>query len=152
MAGRSSSKLARRRSRLRRARTVAHEADAEVNRLEVELASSLGRTAELQAELAEIRDRAAALKKSIESTRGYQSKLRAARTQAGRDSAKARQRAAAVEQKYDRALLADMIKREKRRDLAEHPLMAPARSADASTPVPAPPPPATTRRANRQPR
>jgi hypothetical protein len=43
------------------------------------------------------------------------------RTYAGRSAAKAPQRAATAEVKYDRAVLADMVRREKNNDLSAHP-------------------------------
>ena len=47
--------------------------------------------------------------------------LRAARKNAGRRAAKATRRAASAEVKYDRAVLAAMVRREKAHDLSAHP-------------------------------
>ncbi|HEY2203129.1 MAG TPA: hypothetical protein VGH99_01445 [Pseudonocardia sp.] len=116
----SSTRLARRRAKLRTARQAAQAATEEVGRLDVELTFSAGRTAALRAELGETPERADALRRSIEATLEYQSKLRTGREQAVRDLVKARERAATAERRYDRAILAELIEREKQRDLAEH--------------------------------
>ncbi len=75
-------------------------------------------------------DQVASLKKAIKAAKKQGAKLQTARKRARRDAAKAQQRAATAETKYDRAVLADMLRREKDRDLSAHPSSRTGRTDD----------------------
>lgn len=88
--------------------------------LDSELASNAGQRRNDEAGVRDARDHVAALKTTIKATKKERDKLRAARKDARRNAAKAAQRAATAEAKYDRAVLADMVRREKVTDLSTH--------------------------------
>ncbi len=109
----------RRRDTLLATRATQTASDAEVARLDTELDANANRVSQMEGELANARDRVAALKKSIKAARKYRVKLRAGRKRARQNTAKAQQRAAEAERRYDKAMLADMLAREKQQHLAQ---------------------------------
>jgi septal ring factor EnvC (AmiA/AmiB activator) len=120
MAKLSPSRLDGRRDKLRNARASAAAAGARVAKLDGELTANANQNGKLEAELMAARDLVAALKKSIKSSRRRKAKLRERRKDAREVSAKTQQRATSAERRYDRAMLADMVEREKQHDLAQH--------------------------------
>lgn len=120
MAELSSSRLDGRRDKLRDARASAVAEGARVAKLDGELTANANQSAKLEAELMAARDLVAALKKSIKSSRKRKEKLRDRRKDARKGFAKAQQRATSAERRYDKAMLADMVAREKQHDLARH--------------------------------
>lgn len=115
-----SATLDRRRNALQAARSAAEATGAKVVSLDEALDSNAMRRSEYEANLQVALDRVAGLKKSIKASNQERSKLRTARKAARQADAKARQRADTSEAKYDRAVLADMLRREKDRDLSVH--------------------------------
>jgi len=113
-------RLERRRDKLRAARATADSAAVQVTRLDAELTATASRIGELEAELAAARDNVAVVKRSIKAVEKQRANLRAERKQARRDQAAARQKADDAERRYDRAMLADMVRREKQQDLSRH--------------------------------
>ncbi|MDT7685867.1 MAG: hypothetical protein QOG57_6177, partial [Pseudonocardiales bacterium] len=116
----SSSNLDRRREALRERAGAAAAAGAKVSSLDEQLDATALAHRDNEASLRAALDRVAGLKKAIKAAEKQRDKLRAARKAARRADAKARQRAAAAEARYDRAVLAGMVRREKERDLSKH--------------------------------
>ena len=112
--------LRRRRKRLQAAQGDAAATAAAVVALDSELESNAGQRRNYKAGLRDARAHVAALKTTIKATEKERAKLRAARKDARRGAAKAAQRATVAEAKYDRAVLADMVLREKIIDLSAH--------------------------------
>jgi chromosome segregation ATPase len=112
--------LRRRRKRLQAAQADAAATAAAIVELDSELASNAGQRRNYEAGLRDARDHVAALKTTIKATNRERDKLRAARKDARRNAAKAARRAANADAKYDRAVLADMVRREKVTDLSTH--------------------------------
>ena len=112
--------LRRRRKRLQAAQRDAAATAAAIVELDSALASNAGQRRNYEAGLRDARDHVAALKTTIKATKKEHDKLRAARKDARRNAAKAAQRAATADAKYDRAVLADMVRREKVIDLSTH--------------------------------
>jgi chromosome segregation ATPase len=115
-----SSKLDRCREKLQRARAGAEASSVVLTGLDSQLRLASSRASQLEAELAGARDRMAGLKKSIKATGKQREKLRTGRKQARQRAAEARQRATDAERRYDRVMLAEIVEREKRRDLSQH--------------------------------
>ncbi|HEY1968258.1 MAG TPA: hypothetical protein VGH89_09945 [Pseudonocardia sp.] len=140
-----SARLDRRRAELQAARGRADGAAASVVSLDTQLRANAAQTSQLEGELAAARDRVAVLKKSIKASQKEQRKLRQARKQARVRAAKDQQRASDVERRYDRAMLAEIVRREKQQDLTQHsqsspaPSAAPAKAAAPAAPAPAAP-------------
>jgi len=127
-----SATLDRRRNALHASRSAAEATGAKVASLDEALDSNAMRRSEYEANLQVALDRVAGLKKTIKASKQERSKLRTARKAARQADAKARQRADTSEAKYDRAVLADMLRREKDRDLSVHaepPATAPTAAA-----------------------
>lgn len=115
------SALGRRRERLQAARSTASAAASVVTGLDSMLVANAGQRRHHEAGLQAARDHVAALKVTINATAKQHDKLRSARKDAGRAAVSAAQRAVIAERKYDRAVLADMVRREKDTDLRAHP-------------------------------
>ena len=77
----------------------------------------------------------AALKKAIKATGKQKDQLESARKDARRAAAQAQQRAAAAEAKYDRAVLAEIVRREKDHDLSLHSPAASAGTVPSDAPL-----------------
>lgn len=106
--------LESRREKLQTTQNAAAAADIEVGSPDEQLETNS--RAELRATL----DRVAMLKKAMKAATKERDELRFARKDARRVAAKAQQRAGTAEVRYDRAVLADMLRREKDHDLAAH--------------------------------
>src|SRR5690349_1731461 len=116
----SESLLDRRREKLQASQATAADAHSDVRRLDQQLESNDDNRREQETALQAALDRAAVLKKAIKASTKEAAKLRAARKEAGERAATAQQRVSAAEAKYDRAVLADMVRREKENDLLAH--------------------------------
>jgi hypothetical protein len=123
--------LDRRRNKLRVAEAAAAGAVSDLRRLDEELASNNDRHREQEALLQATLDRVVWLKKAIKASVKKAGKLRAAREDVGKRAAEAQQRVTAAETKYDRAVLAEMVRREKDNDLDAHAGTSDALGADA---------------------
>lgn len=133
------STLDRRRNTLQTRRAAAEATAAKVAALDEELNLNAVHTQEFEASLQAALDRVAGLKKGIKAAKKTRARLRAERKDARGADARSRQRADAAESKYDRAVLADMLRREKDRDLSVHagstPAAAPKAAAAATPPA-----------------
>jgi hypothetical protein len=96
------------------------EAAATVDSLDQQLESNAGARAGHEADLQAALDRVAGLKKSIKAAAKEHDRLRSARKAARRTAATARHRAEQAEARYDSAVLADLLRREKAQDLSAH--------------------------------
>ena len=135
---RTSAELARRRSTLRKRQTGAERTGREVAELDKALERNAVRADEQESELRTTLDRVAMLKKTIKAGKKHRDKLRTGRKKAQDRDADARRRASTAEAKYDKAVMADMVRREKQRDLAQHDpraAVAPAPELTESRPV-----------------
>jgi len=112
--------LDRRRARLETARAAAAAASAGVDRLERELAANIEQVEQCQTELAAAEARIVVLKKTIKKARKQRTKLRSGRVRARKELARSRDEAAVSEHKYDKAMLADLLRGEKQLDLSQH--------------------------------
>ncbi len=114
------STLDRRRDKMQTAKSRASVAATAMDSLDQQLTANAelhsGQEGDLQATL----DRVATLKKSIKVSAKNRQRLLTARKTARRDAATSRQRADTAEAKYDKAVLADMVRREKDHDLSAH--------------------------------
>jgi chromosome segregation ATPase len=108
-----------------RQRAARARADA-VRSLDQGLHTNTERYAAQEKALAAALDTATTLKKAMKASAKDRDSLRAARREARRAAAKADQRAATAEARYDRAVLADLVRREKDHDLSAHPVEPPA--------------------------
>ncbi|WP_028937395.1 hypothetical protein [Pseudonocardia spinosispora] len=116
----AASTLDRRRETLLARTSAADESATKLSTLEEELRATSQRKRDDEASLSEALIRIAELKKAIKSAEKRRTKLRSARKDARQDHTEARRRAEVAEAKYDRAVLADLLRREKDRDLAAH--------------------------------
>lgn len=125
--------LDRRRDKLQATRAAAAAAAAAVRQLDERLDAHAEQGRQREAALHAALDGVAALKKAIKSSAKEAVQLCDARTEAGKRSAKAQQVATAVEARYDSAVLADMVRRQKEIDLSAHGA-GPTPTDDSSTP------------------
>lgn len=132
----ASAALDKRRAKLHAARSADDAAAARVVQVDGSLAANAALTREHDASLQTLRDRLADLEKAIKADRKKDTTLRTERDRARRTRAKTQQAAAAAEAKYDQAVLADMLRREKEHDLSAHPESgsAPAPAGPAARP------------------
>jgi hypothetical protein len=130
-----SARLDQRRAQLQTARGRSDGAAAAVVSLDTQLRANAAQTSQLEGELAAARDRVAVLKKSIKASQKEGRKLRDGRKDARARAAKAQQRAADVERRYDRAMLAEIVRREKQQDLTQHSQSTPVAAAPAAAPA-----------------
>ncbi|UQU64421.1 hypothetical protein COUCH_36620 [Couchioplanes caeruleus] len=110
--------LDRRRDRAGTAGAAAERAEAAVTDLDNQLRTIADLTVQQQQSLRNAVDEAARLKRSLKAARQRRAELLKARKKAAVKAGKARDKARAAEAKYDKQLLADMIRREKERDRA----------------------------------
>jgi chromosome segregation ATPase len=112
--------LGRRRETLRKRTAAAAVSAAKVSSLDQRLNAKAATSREQEAALRSARDRVAALKKALKASQRQLAKFRTAHADAVKADAKAHQRVSTAEAKYDRAVLADVVQRQKERDLASH--------------------------------
>ena len=124
--------LDRRRDTWQTAQRAATAADTELSTLAERLAANTRQRGEYDTALRAAMKHQAELKTAIKAAAKEHDRLRDARKQAGRTAAKAQRDAKAAESKYDKTLLADMLRQQKRTDLAAHD--GSAKPATARTP------------------
>ncbi|HEY2206134.1 MAG TPA: hypothetical protein VGH99_16795 [Pseudonocardia sp.] len=110
--------LDQRRETLHTRRSAAEETASRLTELDAALEANAVARRDGEARLQSALDQVAGLKKAIKAAKKERGTLRTARDEAREQDAQARQRAASAERKYDRAMLADMVSREKDQDLA----------------------------------
>ena len=124
-------KLTHRRRQMHVANSAATAATAKLTKLEARLESLVLQRRQQKIALREAKNRQTALKKAIKASGKQREELRGSVKSARKAVAKAQRNAHEVEVKYDRAVLSDLVRREKRSDLSTHP----ARGAAAGTPA-----------------
>lgn len=125
------SKLDRRREKARAAKAAADAAQQRLSGLDDGLAVNAAQTQEQETALRRAGDEVSRLKKALKASAKKNRQLTASRKKAAASVAKTQQKADAAEGKYDKALLADMVRKERNRDLAAHEGAA-ARTASSS--------------------
>jgi chromosome segregation ATPase len=105
--------LDRRRDRADVARKAAEAAQARVADLDARLAAGEEQLREHEAALEAARQEITRRKKAIKATGKQRGKLQKARDAAWRAAAKSRRKAVAADAKYDKVVLAEMVRREK---------------------------------------
>lgn len=133
------SALDRRREKLQANKAAARAAIDAVADLDARIDHNSSQTREYEAALQAALDQIAALKKAIKATGKQKDELESARKDARLAAAEAQQRAAAAEAKYDRAVLAEIVRREKDHDLSMHSPAAWAGTAASDAPLSATP-------------
>jgi chromosome segregation ATPase len=108
--------LDRRRDKAGATGAAAEKARAAVTDLDNQLKTIAGLTEEQQLSLRRATDEAARLKRSLKAAGKRRAELTKQRKKAVARAEKAKERARAAEAKYDKELLADMVRREKERD------------------------------------
>jgi chromosome segregation ATPase len=116
----SSVALDRRRTKMQSAKAAAATAAAAVDALDQRLAANAHQHGGHEADLQTALDRVESLRKSIKTSTRERKQLRIQRKDAGRAAAGAHDRARRAEAKYDTAMLADLLRREKDNDLSAH--------------------------------
>jgi hypothetical protein len=142
------STLDRRREKMQTTKAAAGNTAASVESLDQQLESNATRRTGHEADLQATLDKVAGLKKSIKAAAKEHDRLRAARKDARRVATRMRHRADQAEARYDAAVLADMLRREKDHDLSVHNGAASdstASDSSASEPTASEPTPAPTR-------
>jgi hypothetical protein len=84
------------------------------------LATNAVQNQEHETALRRASDEVRRLKKALKASTNKNQQLTASRKKVAASVAKARQKADAAEDKYDKAVLADMVRKERNRDLAAH--------------------------------
>jgi chromosome segregation ATPase len=107
------STLDRRRDRAEAARKAAEAAQARVADLDAQLAAGEAQLREHEAALEQARQEITRRKQAIKATGRQRGKLQKARDAAWRAAAKSRRKAVVADAKYDKVVLADMVRREK---------------------------------------
>jgi chromosome segregation ATPase len=111
-------KLTRRREKMQVARATAVAASAKLTDLEGQLESLTRLRRQQKAALREARNQQGVLERGLKASTRQRGSLRESRKDARKAAAKAQRRADKVEARYDRAVLADMVHREKQTDLS----------------------------------
>lgn len=114
------SKLDLRRERLQSAKAAAEGAQKRLRGLDDQLAANETQTREHESALRAASDEVTRRKKALKASAKKQQQLGASRNKVVALVAKARQKAHGAEVNYDKAVLADMVRRERDRDLAAH--------------------------------
>jgi chromosome segregation ATPase len=113
-------KLTRRRAKMQVARSTAAAAGAKLTDLEGRLESLTRLRRQQKAALREAKNQQSVLERAIKASTKQRGPLRESLKKARKAAAKAQRRAHDVEARYDRAVLADMVHREKQTDLSTH--------------------------------
>ena len=125
------STLDRRREKAKAAKATADAAQQRLSGLDDELAANAAQTQEHETALRRASDEVSRLKKALKASAKKNQQLTASRKKVAASVAKTQQKAYAAENEYDKALLADMVRKERNRDLAAHE-GASARTASSS--------------------
>jgi chromosome segregation ATPase len=118
--------LKKRRKKAESARRAAEAAQERVAALDARLAANSQQTEREVAALRQARDEASRLKKAIKQAAKERGGLRSARKAAQKAAARSRRRAEAADAKYDRVVLAELVRREKKNQAARDAASAPA--------------------------
>ncbi len=129
----TTSDLDTRRDKLKAAKAAATTAKAAATRVDTQLRSNASGREKCEGDLTAARERVRILEKGVKLAKKERGKLREAGKKADKRAAKAQQRADAAERKYDRAVLAAMVGREKKNDLSAHKDKKPAAAAGTSS-------------------
>jgi chromosome segregation ATPase len=135
--GRQGSKLDRRRTKVQAAKAAADAADARVASFAERITTVETQAAEHEAALRRLGEEVGRRRKALKQAARQRDDLRKARRKAEKGAAKARRKAEAADGKYDQAVLADLVRREKSRDMAVN------GDGSRSAPAPAQPDPGT---------
>jgi chromosome segregation ATPase len=114
------SKLNRRRDKVQSAKTATEAAQRRLDGLDDQLAADAAQAQQHEAALRRASDEVARRKKALKASAKTHQRLAASRKKAAAALAKAQQKAQTAETKYDEAVLATMVRRERDRDLAAH--------------------------------
>ena len=125
------SKLDRRREAAKTAEAAADAAQQKLSGIDDRLAANTAQTQEQETALRRASDEVSRLKKALKASAKKNQQLIASRKKVSASVAKTQQKADAAGGKYDKALLADMVRKERNRDLATHE-GASARTASSS--------------------
>ena len=125
------STLDRRREKAKAAKATADAAQQRLSGLDDGLAANAAQTQEHETALRRASDEVGQLKKALKASAKKNQQLTASRKKVAASVAKTQQKAYAAEGKYNKALLADMVRKERNRDLAAHD-GASARTASSS--------------------
>ncbi|MDT4985935.1 MAG: hypothetical protein QOI74_29 [Micromonosporaceae bacterium] len=112
------SKLDRRRGKAQAAKAAAEAAQARVTALDGRLGANAAEADEHKAAMRRTRDEVNRRKKALKASDKQREQLRAMRKKAEAAAAKAQRRSQAADDRYDQAVLAELVRREKDRDLA----------------------------------
>ena len=115
------SKVDRRREAVRAARSTVDDAGRRLSRIDDQLAADSAQTQEHETALRRAGDEVRHRKKALKAAARKAGQLAGERRRATAAAAEAQQRARTAEEKFDRAVLADLVRRERDRDLAAHP-------------------------------
>jgi hypothetical protein len=127
----SEQKLERRREQLRRSRDRVSAAQTAVRETEARLHALDDTDQDVQRRLKLVEQEVAALKKQLKRNAKEREQLQAERKQAVRRTGALTEAVREAETKYDKAVLADLVRREKERDLARHTGDDPAPAGEA---------------------
>jgi chromosome segregation ATPase len=130
------SKLDRRRERAQATKVAAKAAQQRLHRVDDQLAANAAQTREHEAALRTASDEVARRKKALKAAAQNKKRLTANRKKAAGAATRAEQKSTAAEGKYDAAVLADLVRRERDRDLAAHGGAEKTPVAGASAPAP----------------
>ena len=125
------STLDRRREKAKAAKATADAARQRLSEIDDGLAANTAQTQEQETALRRASDEVSRLKKALKASAKKNQQLTASRKKVAASVAKTQQKAYAAEAKYDKAVLADMVRKERNRDLAAHE-GASARTASSS--------------------
>ena len=128
------STLDRRRAKMQKANAAGESAAAAVAEIDEQIESNSTKSREHEVSLQSALDQVAAAKKAIKAATKESVKLQKARKKTRRTAATTQQKATTAESKYDRAMLSDMLRRQKEIDLATHASSAPQDTAQDTSP------------------
>ena len=133
--GPDTSTLDRRRSKAEAAKEAADRAEANVAELDARLTALTTQTQQDQSALQRAQDEVTRLKRAVKTATKESVTLQARRKKASAAAVKAQAKAQSAEARYDEAVLADMVRRERDRDRAA---AASATKSEQPADVPAP--------------
>jgi chromosome segregation ATPase len=116
--GGGESRLDRRRGKVQAAKAAADAAQVRVTALDGRLAANAAEAQEHKTALRRLRGEVNRLKEALKVSDKQREQLRAARKKAEAGAAKAQRRSQAADHKYDEVVLAELVRRERDRDLA----------------------------------
>jgi hypothetical protein len=114
------SKLDRRRDKSQSAKATAAAAQQRLDGVDSQLAANAAQTQDHEGALRRASDEVKKRKKALKTSAKQHQRLTASRKKAATSVAKAHQKTYAAENKYDKAVLADLVRKERDKDLAAH--------------------------------